>query len=128
VLEDLQSRAGTLLAAATLVTSFLGGRALGGHFHAWSIIAVAAFVVTGLTVIGVLWPRHRWRFVVSASAFLKAASDQSPTLAVAHRELALRLEAMYDHNQQRLHELFALFRLSCAFLVLEVIAWIAELV
>src|SRR5439155_5634676 len=89
VLEDLESRAGTLLAAAALVTSFLGGRALGGHFDTWSFVAVAAFVATSLAVIGVLWPRHSWRFVVSAGPFLAAATEESPTLAVAHRELAL---------------------------------------
>src|SRR5207247_1624871 len=115
VLEDLESRAGTLLAAAALVTSFFGGRALGGHLDIWSFVAVAAFVATSLAVIGVLWPRHHSRFVVSAGAFLAAATAQGSSLAVAHRELALRLEEMYDDNQQRLRQLFRMFRLSCTF-------------
>jgi hypothetical protein len=61
VLAGLQTSAGTLLAASSLVTSFLGGRALGNDFHLWSIVALGAFVATSLLTVGVLWPRHRWR-------------------------------------------------------------------
>jgi hypothetical protein len=127
VLEDLQSRAGTLLAASSLVTSFLGSRALNAGFDTWAVVAVVAFVLASLTVIGVLWPRHRWRFVISSSALLEiGVAEQS--LVTVYRELALRREAMYDDNSERMNQLFLLFRLSCIFLILEVIAWIVDLV
>src|SRR5205823_9240082 len=86
VLASLQNRAGTLLAAASLVTSFLGGRALGGSFHVWSIAAIVAFVGTSILTIGVLWPRQRWRFDIRPAALIAAARAETveANLARAH--------------------------------------------
>jgi hypothetical protein len=130
VLEGLQARAGTLLAAASLVTSFLGGRALRGNFDFWSVVAVAAFVATSVLTIGVLWPRHRWLFVISAGGLLAAARTEGAADAArrAHEEVALRLERMFDENEETLRALFRTFRWACAFLIAEVVAWIADLV
>jgi hypothetical protein len=130
VLASLQTRAGTLLAASSLVTSFLGGRALSGEFHFWSIVALGAFVATSLSTVGVLWPRHRWRFVVSPARLIAAAraDPADDDVAKAHEEVALRLERMLDDNRATLQSLFRTFRLSCVFLIAEVAAWILELV
>jgi hypothetical protein len=89
VLASLQTRAGTLLAASSLVTSFLGGRALSGEFHFWSILALGAFVATSLLTVGVLWPRHRWRFVVSPARLIAAARAEpaDDDVAKAHEEV-----------------------------------------
>ena len=130
MLEGLQTRAGTLLAASSLVTSFLGGRALGSDFHLWSIVVLGAFVATSLLTVGVLWPRHRWRFVVSPARLIAAARAGSTDddVATAHEEVALRLEHMLDDNRTTLETLFRTFRFSCVFLIVEVAAWILELV
>jgi hypothetical protein len=110
------------------VTSFFGGRALQQQFGFWSGLAIAAFVVASLLIIGVLWPRHRWSFVLSARALLRAAaSHPEATIAYARREAALQLEDMFDMNQSILRGLFRLFQLSSVFLIVEVIAWIIEL-
>jgi endonuclease/exonuclease/phosphatase (EEP) superfamily protein YafD len=128
VLESLQSRAGTLLAGASLVTSFFGERALEHRLDFWSGIATAAFVMASLLIIGMLWPRHRWAFVLSARALLSAAaSEPDASVVFAHREAALQLEDMFDKNQGILRGLFRLFQFSSVFLIVEVVAWIVEL-
>ena len=129
VLANLQARAGTLLAAASLVTSFLGGRALGGSFHVWSGLRIAAFVGTSVLTIGVLWPRRHWRFDVSAAGLIAAARAETARdeLAHAHEEVALRLGRMFDDNEKTLRTLFRTYRWSAALLIAEVAAWILEL-
>lgn len=68
VLDNLRTRAGTLIAVASLVTSFLGGQALakptfrGGVLErqplaGWGVGAVAAFVLLAIAAIVILWPR-----------------------------------------------------------------------
>jgi hypothetical protein len=98
VLASLQTRAGTLLAASSLVT------------------------------VGVLWPRHRWRFVVSPARLIAAARAEpaDDDVAKAHEEVALRLERMLDDNRTTLQSLFRTFRFSCVFLIAEVAAWISS--
>lgn len=52
VVTELRSRAGVLMAAAAITTSFLGDRILSGsHVHALAWIAIGCFVALGLTVL-----------------------------------------------------------------------------
>jgi len=135
VLESLRSRAGTMFAAAAIVTSFFGSQALteaGVDLQPWSLVglAVAAFVLTGLFTILILWPFDFW-FSVSATEMLDIVEDREPEQPVtgreAYRELALRLELNYDHNAPVVKRLIWLFRLAILCLGIEVAAWIAVL-
>jgi hypothetical protein len=69
VLDGLRARAGTVLAATALVSSFLGGQALRNaeHLRALSLIglALALFAVSALLVLTILWP-FDFRFGLSA--------------------------------------------------------------
>jgi hypothetical protein len=57
VFDGVQTRTGTLIAAAAIVTSFLGGQALtSGGPAGWTWIALAAFA--GLLVVALLVLRH----------------------------------------------------------------------
>ncbi len=57
-LDELRSRAGLLLAALSVVTSFLGGYAFAsGGFRPAAVVATLAFGLAGLTLVGLLWPR-----------------------------------------------------------------------
>jgi hypothetical protein len=57
VFDGVQTRTGTLIAAAAIVTSFLGGQALtSGGPAGWTWIALAAFA--GLLVVPLLVLRH----------------------------------------------------------------------
>jgi hypothetical protein len=63
-LDNLRSRAATLLAAAAIVTSFLGAQALEDPrgqrgIEDWEWAAVVAFVLLAGSVIFVLLPRKR---------------------------------------------------------------------
>jgi hypothetical protein len=135
VLESLRSRAGTMLAAAALVTSFFGGQALVQEqldLEPWSLagLAVAAFLGMAACTVVILWPFEFW-FNVSAAEMLaiidSRALDNRVTADEAYRELALRLEENYDYNLPRIRRLTSLFRLAILLLVIEVGAWVAVL-
>ena len=55
-LDALRNRTGTLMAAAALVTTFIGGRALQGDNSAWTTVAIIAFVAVMATTFIVLLP------------------------------------------------------------------------
>jgi hypothetical protein len=135
VLESLRSRAGTMFAAAALVTSFLGGDALAkpeGGIDVVSLTGAAfgSFVLASLLTIVILWPLSFW-FSLSAAEILAIVDSRVGTSPVsgseAYRELALRLETNYDHNAPRIKALTWCFRVAIIFLVVEVGLWISVL-
>lgn len=135
VLEDLRSRASTLVAAAALVTGFLGGAALtpadSFELISWIGLAIAFFVATAAATFAILWPVHV-RFSISATEMLELVRqrkiDSRPVEAIeALSEIALRLELMYDGNAERIRRLHWLFRAAIVFLSIEVAAWMVAL-
>jgi hypothetical protein len=59
VVNELRSRAGVLIAAAAITTSFFGGRTLAvDEVGVASWAAIVFFALLGATVLVVLWPRH----------------------------------------------------------------------
>lgn len=56
-IEAVQTRAGLLLSAAAIATSFLGGAALEAGPSPLSWLAIAVFVLLGAGVVLILWPR-----------------------------------------------------------------------
>jgi hypothetical protein len=61
--NELRSRAGGLIAAAAITTSFFGSRAVSGDgLSGWVWVAVIACIVVGGCVLAVLWPRSDWSF------------------------------------------------------------------
>jgi hypothetical protein len=130
LVDGLRSRAGILLGATSLVTSFFGTVALSdGDVSVWDALAVAAFVATALVVIAVLWPRTDWRFVFSASAIVSIIDDteHSSDLSDAYRELALRLDANHLVNEAKLRRMLWAFQAGCVFLTFEVLMWVFAL-
>jgi hypothetical protein len=62
-LDGMRSRAGILLSAAAIATSFLGGRALSDHGpEVWTWLAIAGFVGLAVGAPVILWPRRDWAF------------------------------------------------------------------
>jgi len=71
VVSELRSRAGTLIAAAAITTSFLGGRILTSHhLHPLAWAAIGCFAFVGVTLLALLWPWRDWRFTVNAQSFI----------------------------------------------------------
>lgn len=135
VLEDLRSRASTLVAAAALVTGFLGQEALTRADAieplSWAGLAIASFIATAVAAFVILWPVHV-RFSVSAAEIIDILRDRAATATPvdareALTEVATRLELMYDGNSGRIQRLLWVFRGAIVFLSIEVAAWTVAL-
>jgi hypothetical protein len=127
--NELRSRAGVLIAAAAITTSFFGSRAVSGdQLGTWIWVAVAAFAAVGVCVLLVLWPRSDWSFSASAAEIIAEYIEPEPLdLPLIHRDLALQRSAAYDDNARQLRWLFRVVRVSLILLVLEVASWVAAL-
>ena len=127
VLTDLRGRAATLLGAAAVSTSFLGGIALQEQKPTgWSWVAIGAFVAVGLLTVWILLPRRGWTFRMSARKLISeyVECDKPADLPGMYRDLALHLENHFEANQIRLSQLFWRLRLASALLVGEIVVWL----
>jgi hypothetical protein len=95
VVAELRSRAGTLIAAAAIATSVLGGRILSGRdVHPLAWIAIGCFVMLGVTLLILLWPWRDWRFTVNAQSFIQTylePSDGAPSTSPPSTETSLSI-------------------------------------
>jgi hypothetical protein len=105
---ELRSRAGTLIDAAAITTSFLGGRILSSHrLHPLAWAAIGCFAFVGITLLALLWPWRDWRLTVNAQSFIQTylePSDAKPLeLPAIHRDLALHVfrTARLQHDRWR---------------------------
>jgi hypothetical protein len=127
-LDELRSRAGTLLAASALATSFLGAAALpdGTPWTWWVYVAVTAFAAGILLSLAVLWPLTEWRFVNSPQKVIDDYVEGEPpaSLAETYRDLALHAAQHATHNGKRLRWLFWGFQGAALSLLVQVVAWL----
>jgi hypothetical protein len=141
-LDSLRSRAGTILAATSLVTGFLGAEALKDTkvnsrgqqvadptLQPWEIVGMVAFVVVALTCIWMLRPqRNRWRFEMSPAILIEDYVDGGETdIKQVHRDMALFLEENYDANEPHLGRLMWWHQFAAAGLLVEIVAWMVDL-
>ena len=122
------TRAGTLISAAAIATSFLGGLALDeGNPTVCSWIAIGLFVAVGGTTLWILRPVEppSW---VSPTA-LDNLRDERPNLRFADIQMgvATQLEAFYEEARLGLRRLRQLFEAASVLLVLEILAWVVDL-
>jgi hypothetical protein len=126
VLEGLQRRAGTVLAVASIVTSFLGSIALedgGPTGFAW--LAIGLFLAAAGLVAYVLAPRREWYFHRKP----RDVEDDPPApLWAMHKQLAEFLEDDYDANAKNMKPLFRAYQCANGALAGEVVVWVAILV
>lgn len=126
-IESLRGRAGLLLSAAAVTTSFLGAQALGGNssgFCSW--LALVCFVAVAATSLAILWPRN-WEFTANPREVLKRCGESVETFESAdlHRDLSLQMNDSFLVNHQGLKELALLFQVASGLLTFEVVLWIA---
>jgi hypothetical protein len=130
-LDELRSRAGVLIAATAIVTSFLGGQALDdADATCLSWIAMAFFAGAVIATGVVLLPVKGWRFVMEADRIVGdyIESSEGPLSAgKTYRELALRYAANHQTNEPKLERLQWAFRLGIGLLAMEVLFWILDL-
>lgn len=130
VLNELRSRTGGLLTAASVVASFLAAQAIDrSGFDALAGIATLAFLGVLSLCMSVLWPsRNAWKFRLQATPLLEDFGPETGrTIADMHRHLAICMEAHWDHNQSQLKPLFARFQWACGALGAEVLLWTIHL-
>jgi hypothetical protein len=129
--DELRSRSGVLLAAATIVTSFLGGRFVNSTSAPTTGVEVAlgSFVLCVVLALLTLLPLGEWKFYFGTSKLIREyIEDRAPmSLGSTYRDLALHLESNHTKNEDRLHVLYWIFSVSAFALFVEVIAWLAHL-
>lgn len=129
-IESLRTRAGLLLSAAAITTSFLGAQALndgGPNVATW--MALACFAGLSIAALAILWP-HRLEFTANpANVIANYIETEDPlTVAEIHRDLSLHMHGSYADNLTGQKQLATRFRLAGGLLTLEVLLWIVDLV
>ena len=124
---SLRTRAGTILAASLVVTSFFGGQAVARNGSASSLgwLAVVAFVLAGVFSLGVLFPTDL-RFASDVGEVVSLIENASATRD-PHRELSLSLASQLDLNRRRIAAMRWTFRASAVAVLAETVFWIAYL-
>lgn len=129
---ELRGRAGGIIAGAAVATSFFGGQAVGGTglgLMGW--IAIACFVVLGVVIVMILWPRDRWEVGLSparlVTTYIEPAEGAPVPLAVIHRDLALHMGGSANRNRRELQVLTVALRVAAVLLVAEMLAWVVAL-
>jgi hypothetical protein len=123
----LRTRAGTVLAAASIAGSFLGAKVSLGSLDVWAILALIAFAGCVGATIYVLLP-HQLVFAFRGQALL-AASDHEGIHDVteAYRAVGIWIEPIIESNRDTIADLSDWFTVSCGLLAAEVICWTVSL-
>ena len=136
VLEGLRTRAGTLLAAAAVVSSFFAAQAFRGpstpmlHVVSYASGAIAAFAGVALLTLVTLLPRGL-RFSLDAERMLDIIDRRAlhdPVGAIESYQVVARQHRwLYDLNQGQIRVLSWCLRLATVCFVAEVALWIVVL-
>jgi hypothetical protein len=126
VIDSFRNRAGLLLSAAAVTTSFLGAQALGsGDPSLFSWLALAGFFGVAAASLAILWPRG-WEFAANSHDVIASYIECSEAGLVEglHQELSLHMQWSYLTNHQGLAKLVVFLQLANVLLVIEVALWI----
>jgi hypothetical protein len=125
LVENMNSRAGSLIFATAFANSLLGSRALSDGLGTWDWIAAALLFAIGALIVFMLWPYHRYSFRFDPEDLLRQYVDgnQSTALSGMHRALALRIKADMADNWRIIQRLRVALQLALIFLLLDILAW-----
>jgi len=119
LLEGLRARAGTMLATAFVATAFFGAQALDRRAASWlEWSAVALFLTVIVSALIVLTP-WRLRFAHHPHSLMTHQLDR--------QEPQTSAQVYLDDNARKLEILLAIFAVTCASLVGEVVVWLIAL-
>jgi hypothetical protein len=126
VIDSFRTRAGLLLSAAAITTSFLGAQALEGGdsgLPAW--LAMIGFVGVAAVSLAILWPRQ-WEFTANPCDVIQTyiEADVPAPIEELHRDLSLHMHNSYVENREGLEQLAVFFQIASGLLSIEVILWI----
>jgi hypothetical protein len=123
-LDELRTRTGLLLAAASVSASFLGAATAksGGSLGFWGGAALVAYVIAIGCCIWVLMPRRDgWIFITSPATLKKDWIETRRPTESMKLFLAVALENHYDTNAKKMAELYVLFQVAAGSVAAEVI-------
>ena len=123
VIDSFRARAGLLLSAAAITTSFLGAQALeSGSSSPLSWLALAGFVGVATASLAILWPRE-WELATDTREVIGhyIESAERPPTADLYRDLSLRMYQSYLENREGLEQLIVFFQIAGSLLTAEVV-------
>ena len=121
VLTELRGRTGTLLTAASFVSSFLGGLALASDgFTMWTTSAVVAFGVLIVLCIYVLLPKDDLVFVLDGPTVYLVLHGVREDEDELDRRLAYWLEGFRQANDPTVRKLNGAFEMAGFALLIEI--------
>lgn len=127
LIDELRSRTGLLLAAASLAASFLGREAFAGHpKRGLAILALVAFLLAVGASVYVLLPKSgKFIFAMVGAGLYEGLYELRDDLGEVYRRLAYDLDRFWDDNDVELQKLFRAFRLAALGLSAEIVILIA---
>lgn len=126
-LNALRTRAGTVVAAASISGSFLGAKVNHGSLDVWAVLAMVTFVLCLASAIWVLLPQ-RLVFAFRGDALLAESDHQGvQDVTEAYRAAGIWIEPHLDVNAAKIAALSDWFTVSCVLLAAEVILWTVSL-
>jgi len=129
VLDELRSRTGVLLAAASVASAFLGAQTLTAR-HALSGLPLVALISFGSVVvlcIYVLLPGSGWAFTQDAKSLVTDYVSADQSLDFMHESMAIEGAECRAANEERLRWRFLGFRLACLALCADIALWLLAL-
>jgi hypothetical protein len=131
-IQSLQTRAATLIFAASFASSLLGSQALADGLGGWDWIALGLLLAIGALAVLLLWPYYNLTFRFDPEDLLARYVDVAEPLPMAavHRELALQIKHDWRENGRIVRRLREALQVALILLLLEIVAWlfsIAEL-
>lgn len=128
VLKDVRTRSATLLTASSIVTSFVGGRAIDAvGFDAFTEAAIVAFVLTLVPAVHLLTASGEARFSIEGARLYSDLTLAEATLEEAYAALADDIHAARQRNRTLVERGLWSLRIGFGALVLEVILFLAAL-
>ena len=123
-LDELRARTGTLLAASSVATSFLGPRAIDRNgVDTLALLALTAFAVSVIGSVSIVILNPRLVFGVRGTRLFKEERAREESIADVHRRLGYWLELFFDQNQATVDRLFLVYQLAAVAVLAEVILW-----
>lgn len=119
-LSDLRTRAGTILAAASIAGSFLAAR--NGSIDTPTVLAIVAYLACVGAAIYVLLP-HELVFEFRGSVVTDLERDHGGGLEAAYGAVTEWLEEFHESNAGSLRMLGRWYTSACAALGAEVVLW-----
>jgi len=116
-----------LLAASSLIASFLGSEALGrGGLTLVAWLAIGAFVASLLATLYVLIPKLSLTFVVDARQLRRSLADE-PNSSEINSALVRLSQRLRRSNGSVIRQLYGIYLLAAVSVTLQVALWVVQL-